>query len=459
MSLAVNAEGLALEGPVFVSGAQAQAKWSKKFGPSHAGQSDISGNITLNQPLLDAFNIALPEDMISGAAQGTLDVALRKGRAPAFTITSNLAGMRMSLPAIGASKAGSRQGGFKITGTAGDVPKVTELSVEFAGLSAKQGRVELEANGGLKFLAFDELKVGNWLNSSVNLIGQGKGQPVKIRLGGGTMDLAKAPFGSGGGTSGSTGGSNSPVELVLDRFDITDTLSLHGMSATLSQRGGLSGTFKGRLNGSAPISGTISAGQYGPTIQVTAQDAGRAVVAAGLLEEAAGGDLSLTLISRGGEHSFDGTAKINDIKVQSAPELAELLSLVSVVGLLEQLSGPGIFFSEIHSRFTILPDRIEIGRSTAEGPSLGISAEGRYHTKSETFDIEGVISPIYFLNAIGQVVSKKGEGLFGFNFDLNGTVDRPKVSVNPLSLLTPGALRGIFRKKATSPETNEAPAQ
>jgi len=122
-------------------------------------------------------------------------------------------------------------------------------------------------------------------------------------------------------------------------------------------------------------------------------------MAAGLMEEAAGGTLGLTLVSRRDGRGFDGTAEIKEIKVLSAPELAELLSLVSVVGLLEQLSGPGIFFSSVHSRFNILPDRIEIGSSTAEGPSLGISAEGRYFTQSKTMDIQGVISPIYFLNA------------------------------------------------------------
>ena len=42
-------------------------------------------------------------------------------------------------------------------------------------------------------------------------------------------------------------------------------------------------------------------------------------------------------------------------------------------------------------------------------------------------------------------MSKRGEGLFGFNYSLGGTADAPQVSVNPLSILTPGLFREIFR--------------
>ena len=57
----------------------------------------------------------------------------------------------------------------------------------------------------------------------------------------------------------------------------------------------------------------------------------------------------------------------------------------------------------------------------------------------------GVISPVYFLNAIGSIFSRRGEGLFGFNYRIAGSTADPKVSVNPLSILTPGMFREIFR--------------
>ena len=93
------------------------------------------------------------------------------------------------------------------------------------------------------------------------------------------------------------------------------------------------------------------------------------------------------------------------------------------------------------------PGRLIIRDGSAEGPSLGITVEGLYDTAAKVVDLQGVVSPVYFLNALGQIVARKGEGLFGFTYTLKGAAASPSVGVNPLSILTPGALRDIFRKK------------
>jgi len=82
----------------------------------------------------------------------------------------------------------------------------------------------------------------------------------------------------------------------------------------------------------------------------------------------------------------------------------------------------------------------------AVGASLGVSAAGLYSIRTKAFDMQGVVSPIYLLNGIGAVLTRRGEGLFGFNYKLRGTADDPKVSVNPLSILTPGMFRELFRR-------------
>jgi len=49
---------------------------------------------------------------------------------------------------------------------------------------------------------------------------------------------------------------------------------------------------------------------------------------------------------------------------------------------------------------------------------------------------------------VGAVLTRRGEGLIGFNFTLRGRVDDMRVGVNPLSVLTPGMFREIFRRPA-----------
>ncbi len=74
--------------------------------------------------------------------------------------------------------------------------------------------------------------------------------------------------------------------------------------------------------------------------------------------------------------------------------------------------------------------------------------DGVYDLKNSVLNMRGVLSPIYILNSVGSVITRKGEGLIGFSFTMRGSSDAPKVVVNPLSGLAPGFLREIFRGQA-----------
>ena len=71
--------------------------------------------------------------------------------------------------------------------------------------------------------------------------------------------------------------------------------------------------------------------------------------------------------------------------------------------------------------------------------------EGVYDVTNSVLDMQGVVSPIFLLNGLGSIFTRKGEGLIGFNYRLRGPVGDPRVTVNPLSAFTPGMFREIFR--------------
>jgi hypothetical protein len=66
--------------------------------------------------------------------------------------------------------------------------------------------------------------------------------------------------------------------------------------------------------------------------------------------------------------------------------------------------------------------------------------------------MEGTIVPAYLINTvlgnlpvIGRLFSPETSGgLFAVTWRLQGPLDDPQVSVNPLAALTPGFLRGLF---------------
>ena len=105
-------------------------------------------------------------------------------------------------------------------------------------------------------------------------------------------------------------------------------------------------------------------------------------------------------------------------------------------------------FTQADVDFRLTPDAVEVTRGSAIGASLGVSMAGIYQSESKALSLQGVISPIYLLNGIGSFLTRKGEGFFGFNYKIRGTTDAPKISVNPLSILTPGMFRDLFRKPA-----------
>lgn len=144
--------------------------------------------------------------------------------------------------------------------------------------------------------------------------------------------------------------------------------------------------------------------------------------------------------------SYDGALDVVNTRLREAPGIASLLDAISIVGLLDQLEGPGILFTEVEARFRLTPDQLVLTRSSATGPSMGISMDGTYNLGAGTLDFQGVLSPIFFLNGIGSIFTRKGEGLIGFNFNLTGPANQPNVGVNPLSALTPGMFREIFRR-------------
>jgi hypothetical protein len=181
-------------------------------------------------------------------------------------------------------------------------------------------------------------------------------------------------------------------------------------------------------------------------IRLRSDDAGGVFGAAGFVKNAVGGSVDLTLAPTGGAGTFDGVLKVEALRIRDAPAMAALLDSISVVGLLRQLDGQGLAFDEVDATFRLTPSAVIVTQSSAVGPGLGISLDGIYTLANKQIDFQGVISPLYVLNGIGSIFTRKGEGLIGFNFNLAGTADDPQVSVNPLSAFTPGMFRENFRR-------------
>ena len=442
LDLRADGQGITLSGPGTLSGVPFRVAWRQEAGAAQRGRSHLDGTVELSPRFLKAFNIGLPPGMLQGEGIADISIDLAPDTPPAFRLRSDLNRVTLSIPQIGWGKPAVQIGTLDVSGQLGSPPAVDALRLEAPGLSVS-GSVALQADGALAVARLTRAQFGDWFDGGVELRSRGAGRVPAVVVTGGSADLRRADFGTGGGS-----GDSPPIEVALDRLTVSETIALTRLRGNFSSQGGFSGRFTGLVNGAAEVSGTVAPtrGTNRTGLRVQSQDAGAVFRAAGIFARARGGAMDLVLTPRGaGKGSYDGALSVRDLRVQDAPVLAELLNAVSVIGLLEQLAGEGLLFNTVDARFTLSPDRVEILESAAMGASLGVSMAGAYGLKSGRMELRGVVSPIYLVNALGQIVSRRGEGLFGFNYTISGTAKAPTVSVNPLSILTPGFFREIFR--------------
>ncbi len=442
LALTAGSGVLAIEGAAALDGVPITLAWQRALGPGTPDSSQVTGTIALSQAALRAFEIDLPDGAVTGRGQGQFTLSLQKNTPPELELTSNLRGVGLSIEALGWRKAPNQTGRLRLAATLGARPVVRALDIAGAGLEAK-GRVSLRPGGGLERAVFDPLQVNGRLNSRVEVVGRGRGVPVQLQVRGGTVDIRQ--FGVGSGQTAGQGGP--PLDLALDSLIVTDDIRIDNFRGQFRNQRGLDGRFTGNINGASAINGTLVPTERGLAVRVASADGGGVIRSTGVFRNARGGEMTLVLQPTGRPGEFNGQLSVANTRIKNAPALADLLSALSVVGLLEQLSGDGILFSEVEAFFTLSPGGVRLRESRAVGPSMGITMDGVYSTTQRRMQMQGVVSPLYLVNRpLGFLFSKRGEGLFGFNYTLAGAADAPKVGVNPLSVFTPGRFREIFRQ-------------
>ncbi len=149
--------------------------------------------------------------------------------------------------------------------------------------------------------------------------------------------------------------------------------------------------------------------------------------------------------------SLKAKVVIIDFTMKDAPILARILSLASLTGFMDTMQGKGIAFKKLLAPFTLADDVITLRDAKAYGPAIGITADGTVTMPQAALAINGTVVPSYTINNVlgkvpllGDILTGGGEGVFAATYKVKGTDKEPDVSVNPLSILTPGFLRNIF---------------
>ena len=146
--------------------------------------------------------------------------------------------------------------------------------------------------------------------------------------------------------------------------------------------------------------------------------------------------------------------KINNFKVREVPLLAKLLTLASLQGIADLLTGEGIRFNNLEMDYETLGNTTTISEMYAIGPAISLMMEG-YIVKDDLTSLKGTLVPATTVNKtiskipmLGEIlVGKKiGEGVFGVSFKIKGPPKKLKTSVNPIKTLTPRFITRTLEK-------------
>jgi len=146
--------------------------------------------------------------------------------------------------------------------------------------------------------------------------------------------------------------------------------------------------------------------------------------------------------------------KIDNFKVKEVPVLAKLLTLASLQGIADLLTGEGIRFTDFEMIFSNKDKLMTIDEIYAIGPAISIMMSG-YIESEKLVSLRGTLVPATTINRtiasiplIGDILigKKVGEGVFGVSFKIKGPPKNLKTTVNPIKTLTPRFITRTIEK-------------
>ncbi|MEO1657613.1 MAG: AsmA-like C-terminal domain-containing protein [Pseudomonadota bacterium] len=464
-------EDLLIAGDGLVATAPTEFRWLKHLDGDE--RTELSAAAELDHVAADLVGVPLRE-FLDGTAMTTITAWDLKPGKP-LVVEADIINTALEVKELGLFKPAGLPGtivtSVRLPGEAGDD------RIELSDIIVKTPSVEIEGSGlfteegGLLRLDLPRYVINQQSDMSVRI--NSEGERLKIELVGERADASGfletlLTSGGDGGEEGE-GGLPGAASLAVDveRMYLRNGVTLNNLVATALHDGKSieALTLNSRLADGGPFTAVIGRAPGEPlgNVDMDVADFGQLMSGIFGVTSIRGGEGTVrgTTIEAGG---FRGRLEVGEFVVKDAPIMARLLAVGSLDGLNDVLGGEGIRFNQLDGDVWIHDGQVGLSDAKMVGSSLGISATGMIDLVEGQIDVRGAIAPAYSVNkilgtlpGIGQLfVSRDGEGVVAFSYQIVGTIDQPTVTVNGLSALTPGILRRMFEPLAfRSAETRD----
>jgi hypothetical protein len=454
--------------------------WVEDFRTTGAVTTRIGVRGLLDQGGREALGFHA-DDYLRGPVGIVATLSGRRGQITAADMTLDLTPATLSLDLVGINKPSGFPASAHAVAAFGPHSAIQSESITITGPSLQVAMtLNFNEQGTLVSLNAPSVRSGTANDFAFNLTRGAAG--VDIAVHGRSLDgsqIARRGSGtakSGGAPSGGTFDEPFHINAKLDRVVLRNNVAIapFALDVTGVADRPATMTLSGRMGKTATLSGSIAPAGSDRRLVLATGDIG--TLARGLFgfTSMKGGKLDLQATLHGAAatpaadddaaNDYEGVLKLKDFKLLNQPFLARLFSAGSLIGFGNLLQGGGIAVDELRVPFGANNGVLAIHDARATGPAIGISAEGYIDRPKNEIALKGTLVPLFGINSVlgyipllgDLLISKPGEGIIGMTYSVSGNADEPKVSVNPLSMVTPGIFRRIFEGRM--PDAANAPS-
>ena len=452
VTLEVTKAGMQADGMVAINGVPFGVIWRETFQPDNG----ITTRIHLGGHLNDTARIALGvpvNEFIVGEIFAEIDIRSSGRQLIDAVFDVDLTPALVDVKLLQATKLPNKpaRASFLVLPLDGDGTRI-EKATFISDVLAASGVIELGPERTLRRIDLDHLAFGR--SRVAASIRPRAPNGFIVAINGPQVDAG--PFLDAFFNQGTAELPPLNVSLSTDLMILSERRSLHSVEGEFNYVESLESLrASGSINGEAPINIELVTTPEGPRrLLIAGANAGALARTTGLFDDAVGGDLlvSASLIESDIGTVIDGRMEITDLRVTRASSFARVLSLASLTGLLDVMTGEGLHFTRADVPFRFHDGLLEIIDARAFGPSLGITLDGEINGDADKISMFGTLVPAYTINSVlGEIpligtllVGREGEGVFALTYGISGPIEEPVITVNPLSALAPGFLRNFF---------------
>jgi hypothetical protein len=466
-ALDLGQQGAHVAGEARFDGIPARLDATVYFHPGHGAREVYRVGLTLDEAARQRLDLDFEPDRIRGSVGAEVRYAVLGGGRSRAMAQLDLRDAALTIPEAGWKKPLAQPGSATVVLELDHdrITRVPRLEIHAAGIEANLAasldprrrrlqRVDIHrlAIGGSVFAGTVSRRPGGGWRA--DLAGSEFDARHLIKEFAGENPLLNPSSQAGEGRVEVSGAPPLAINARFGRLLLGPGRQLYHVDASLLRIGGSweSARIDGKFADGRHLS--ISLGDNGgDRLLVRSDDFGAALKLLDITDDVGGGVVAIEgqLSREAGRRVLRAHLDARNYVLVHAPWMARLLALPSLTGLASLLSGTGLPFMLLRGDLVYADGRLTLDRVLASGESLGVTAKGWINPGRGRLDLQGTIAPAYALNSIagkvpilGRLLGGGEQGLFAANFRLNGRIDEPQVSVNPLSALAPGFLRQLF---------------